>query len=78
VASVCGLAGRLGEVKRLELAGCQGRNSQLAGHRSVRTDGHQPPRSNRLGFEAIRLLSEICIQLSDRTRAAHEEAHLMV
>jgi hypothetical protein len=24
------------------LAGCQGRNSQLAGHRSVRTDGHQP------------------------------------
>ena len=29
-------------VGELAAAGCQGRNSQLAGHRSVRTDGHQP------------------------------------
>ena len=50
----------------MKLAGCQGRNSQLAGHRRLTADDGQPTARPSLVAHASSQLSDVCIQVSDR------------
>jgi len=48
------------------MAGCQGRNSQLAGHGDVSRPACNASGSRLLSLGALSGLSEMCIQISDR------------